>query len=539
MPVAAQQAGIVTIPAPVGGVDFYSSIFGMPPENALRLTNWWPEVYGCTHRRGYTVWADQMPGPVHSLYTYNTRSGQNFLYAFSGDGAGSNAMYDVTNRDTVSPPPARVPKVSALTTAVWQGTMFSNSAGTHKILVSGQDEPIWIHQTAPPDVVFSRIPSGDGTGGTIGGANPVNFIDVTIHQKRVWFVEKGTCNGWYLPAEQVTGVVTKFDFGPLFKRGGFLQSLATWTIDSGDGPDDLLVAFGSEGDIAVYKGINPNDPETWALQGVYYAGALLQGHRFHCKVGGDLKFLTHQGLISMNTIFTSSQAVGPQNTVEAQPIQQFLVEQTSLYHFLHGWDMKYVPTINMLIINIPSVTQTGALQLVENIVNSKWSTFLGYDAGCFCPDFQDVPFFCAGTQIMQGWTGNTDNVTLDDPKGKPITALAQQAYNYLGTPANNKQVGIYRPNFLTDRQVAWKSHIFYDFHIGVPVLQVNPPQPTQPLWDIAIWDSAIWSGGLHAQKQWAHAAGLGMAASLAIATRSDGEVIWVNTDMTVQSGGIL
>ncbi len=525
----------MTVPAPVGGVDFYSSIFGMPPENAMRLTNWWPEVYGCTHRRGTAVWSDEMPAPVHSLYTYHTRSGQNFLYAFAGTG-----MYDVTTRDTVSPPPARTPVVTGLTTAIWQGTMFSNSAGTHKVLVSGQDDPIWVHQTLPPAVVFGRLTAGNGTDpGTISGVNPTTFIDVTIHQKRLWFVEKDTTNGWYLPTEQVSGIASKFDFGPLFKRGGFLQSLATWTIDSGDGPDDLLVAFGSEGDIAVYKGINPNSEDTWALQGVYYAGALLAGHRFHCKVGGDLKFLTQQGLISMNQLFTSSQTIAPQNNVEAQAVQQFLVEQTATYGFLHGWDMKYVPAINMLIINIPSVTQTGALQLVENIVNTKWSTFLGWDAGCFCPDFQNVPFYCSGTRIMQAWTGNTDNVSLNDPKGRPITALAQQAYNYLGTPANNKQVGLYRPNFLTDRTVTWKAAVLYDFTIGVPVLQINPPQPTQPLWDTAIWDLSIWSGGLHAQKQWAHAAGMGMAASLAITTRSDGEVIWVNTDMTVLSGGIL
>lgn len=534
MPAAQQLAGIVTVPAAIGGVDFYSSVFGMPPENALRLTNWWPDVYGCTHRRGYREWVT-LPALVGSVYTFHPQNGDSFLYCFTADGN----MYDITNRDTLSPPTPRVPIIAGLVAHIWQASMFANSAGTHKVFVSGQDNPIWVHQ--PGGVItYDRLTAGDGTApGTISGVNPVNFTDITIHQRRIWFVERGTCNGWYLPPDQVYGVATKFDFGPLFKRGGFLQSLATWTVGDGEGSNDLLVAFSSEGDIAVYMGIDPDSVETWELKGVFYAGALLEGRRFHTRVSGDLKFVTTQGIMSMNDMFTSNQTVGPQSNVEAQAVQQFVAEQASVYGFLHGWDLKFVPSINMLILNIPSVTQAGALQVCENTVNQRWTTFLGYDANCWAVDYLDTPFFCSGNRVCQGWFGHTDNVTVDDPKGKPITALVQQAYNFFGTPANNKQVGLYRPNFLTDRSVVWKSMIGYDFTIKVPVINVNPPQPKIPLWDTAIWDADIWAGGLHAQKSWASAEGMGFAGSLCMATRSDGEVIWANTDFTVRSGGIL
>jgi hypothetical protein len=531
----AQNAGIVTVPSATGGVDFLSSLFGMPAENAIRLTNWWPEVYGCTHRKGYREWTVGLPATVGSLYSFHSRTGQSLMYAFSGDG-----MYDVTARDTASTHAVGTPVVTGLSTSIWQATMFANSGGTHKVFVSGQDNPIWLHQTAPPAVVYDRLTAGDGIApGTISGFNPAAAIDVTIHQKRLWFVEKDTTYGWYLPTEQVYGVASKFDFGPLFKRGGFLQSLATWTVGDGESTDDLLVAFSSEGDVVVYQGIDPNSIDTWGLKGVYYAGRPIAGHRFHCKVSGDLKFMTTQGLISMNTMFTSNQSVGPQESVEARPVQQFLAEQANLYGFLQGWDVKFVPSINMLIINIPSVTVDGSLQMVENTVNSKWSTFLGLDATCWLVDYQEVPFFGSGTRVLQGWTGNTDNVTLADNAGVPITALVQQAYNYFGTPANNKQVGLYRPNFLTNRSVAWKSMIAYDFLFHIPTVNTNPSATGTPRWDVAIWDAAYWTGGLHAQKQWASAEGVGFAGSLAMATKSDGEVVWVNTDYTVSSGGIL
>lgn len=532
MPAVAQQsAGITTVPSPVGGVDYFSSLFQMAPENAIQLINWWPQVYGCAHRNGYREWVTGLPGTVGSIYAYHNRTGQDKAFAFAG-----GKMFDVTTRGA-----AGAAVVTGLSTNIWQAAMFANSAGTHKVFVSGSDGPIWLHQTAPPAVIYDRLAAGDGVvSGTISGVNPNAFVDVTIHQKRLWFVEKDTTYGWYLPAGQVYGIAAKFDFGPLFSRGGYLQSLATWTMGDGEGADDLLVAFGSEGDVVVYKGINPDSATDWSLRGVYYAGAPIAGHRFHCKVGGDIKFLTTQGLVSMNEMFTSNQAQSPQSSVESRPVQQFLAQQASLYGFLQGWDVKFVASINMLIINIPSVTVDGAMQVVENVVNSKWSTFKGIDAQTWVTDYGDVPFFGdANGRVLQGWTGNSDEVKLNDAAGIPITALVQQSYNFFGTPANNKQVGLYRPNFLVSRAVAWKSYVSYDFSFRVQTINSNPVMPALPRWDAAIWDAAYWSGGVHAQKAWASAEGLGFAGSLSMATRSDGEVVWINTDMTISSGGIL
>lgn len=531
-----QAAGVTTVSSPINGVDFYSPLFGMPPESAIRLINWWPEVYGNTHRRGYEVWSDDFPADTGWVFSYHTRGGGSFLHTFCADGK----LYDITSRDTVYPPPARVAKVSGLSTNRWTGTQFANSAGTHRILVSGQDDPIWMHQTAPPAIVYDRLTIGDGlANGTIKGFNPANAIDVTIHQKRVWFVEKNSTLGWYLPPEQVFGEAKLFDFGPLFKHGGSLQSLATWTVDDGDGSDDLLVAFGTMGDVAVYKGIDPDTETTWALQGVYFAGEPIEGQRFHTKVSGDLKFLTTQGLVSMNDMLTSSRVVAPQNTIEARPVQQFLAEQASLYGFLAGWDVQFVPAINMLIINIPSVVDGGSMQVCENVVNSRWTTFLGMDAGCWCPDFQQVPFFCSADRICKGWTGHADDVSFQNTKGIPITALVQQAFNNFGTPTVTKQVGIYRPNFLTSTTVEWKASIAYNYKLVNQTVNSPVDDTGKYVWDIAIWDAAIWTGGLHLQHQWASAEGAGFAASLAMATKSYGEVVWASTDFTVTTGGVL
>lgn len=546
---ATTGAGITTVPSPMGGVNFYDSLFGMPPEDAIRLINWWPEVYGCSHRKGFRHWAAGMGGNViGSLYTYHTRGGTSNLYAFSGSGA-DHSMYDATTQDTVFPADARPAVVTGLSTSIWQATMFATSGGTQKVFVSGQDNPIWLHQTAPPAVVYDRLSNGNGTDpGTVApiadppqpALNVSNWVDVTIHQRRLWFVQKDSTIGWYLPNDQAYGLARSFDFGPLFKRGGYLQSLATWTVDDGDGSNDLLVAFGSEGDVAVYGGTDVDTEGAWQLQGVYYAGAPIAGHRFHTKVAGDLKFLTQQGIVSMNAMLTSTRVTAPANSADTRKVQQFLAEQAGIFGFLPGWDVKYIAAINMVLINIPGVTLAGDLQVALNVVNGQFTIFRGMDIACICPDYTDVFYYGNWIgEVKQGWTGNADDVTIPKPEGVAITALVQQAYNYFGTPANNKQVGLFRPNFLTNRSVVWKANIVYDFRFFEPVLQISPPTEPLPRWDHAIWDQARWSGGLHAQKDWASAAGYGFAGSLCMATRSLGEVVWVNTDFTVTSGGIL
>ena len=43
---------------------------------------------------------------------------------------------------------------------------------------------------------------------------------LTAHQKRMWFVQKNTTRGWYLPPDQIYGTAKYFDFGPLMTMGG-------------------------------------------------------------------------------------------------------------------------------------------------------------------------------------------------------------------------------------------------------------------------------------------------------------------------------
>ena len=518
-------AKISTSPSPVGGLDAYNSLVAMPQENAIAMVNWYPQAYGCIMRRGYQQHVTGLGGSVKSLIPYNSSAGVTKLYAFA-----NAKMFECTTPGAVG-----AALLTSLVQDIWEGVTFANSAGTHLICFSGSDNGIWIGPSS-----IQRLVLGDGvTNATWKNVNPATLICPMTHQRRLWAAEKNTTFGWYLPPDQVYGIATKFDFGPLFKKGGTIAGLATWTVDDGSGSDDKLVVISTMGEVAVYSGIDPSSSTTWALDGVYFMGAPVSGHRFWDKVGGDVKFITYQGLISLNAMLVSTKVTAAQSTTEAQMVQQPLSEAASSLGSLFGWQLHFCHPLNMLLVNIPSVTTVGPLQFVENTINSKWAQFRGYKAQCFAT-FNGLPFFGgADGTVYQAWSGNADNVTFLDSAGTYVTADVQQAYNFLGAPGVNKQVGLYRPTFVTDGSVEYASQITYDYDFTLPQITMASPSIPDAKWDSALWDISKWSGSLRTQNDWVIGEGMGYSTSIAMVARSRSEVLWVSTDFVNTSGGPL
>jgi hypothetical protein len=520
--------GVGTLPAPIGGMNALDSIVGMPETDAISLINFFPQAYGCYLRKGYQEFANGFPSDVQTLLPYADKGGTTKLYAFSGAG-----LYDATAGGAVG-----AALVSGLTSAQWQCTLFATSGGTNAACFNGIDNGIWISTGSG----IQRLIAGDGvTVSTIKNVDPKNVIDCVIHQRRLWMVEKNTTYGWYLPTDQIYGIASQWDFGPLFKKGGYLQSLATWTVDGGSGSDDVMVAFSSEGEIAIYKGTDPSTaPDNWALQGVYFVGKPVSGHRFHTKVGGDVKFVTSQGIISLNDMFTSNTVTVANSSIDSQKVQQPISDSVSLLGSIFGWEAYYCAPFNMFMVNIPSVVSGGNLQYVENTINSGWCQFTGYDASHLAT-YNGVPFFgCRDGKIYAGWTGHVDKAAVDGSGGTEVVGVAQQAYSYLQAPAVQKQIGMYRPTFLKAGDIAYGSLVAYDFAFSTAPVIFSPSGTSGAAWDVALWDAAYWSGSLLTQRDWNQAEGMGVAVSFCLTVRSKAETLWVATDYTsvISNGGV-
>jgi hypothetical protein len=261
-----QISQVVTRPAPIKGINAYDSIIAMSEGFALILRNLFAQPYGVQVRKGYVRHCEGLDGPVETVMSHN--KGTPKLYAFS-QGTSNATLYDVTTANA-----APIVKDATLTNARWQHINFPNVAGVNLVAVNGADDLLWIK----PDNTIQMVSAGDGTANTIGGVDPKKLIHVYSHQKRLWFVEKDTTSGWYLPPDQIFGVAKQFDFGPNWTRGGYLTQIITWTIDDGNGADDHLAAISSEGEISIYQGVDPDNVDTWCSCGAPRCHSLWWGH---------------------------------------------------------------------------------------------------------------------------------------------------------------------------------------------------------------------------------------------------------------------
>jgi hypothetical protein len=498
----------------------------MPPTDAIKLVNIVPQPYGCMVRKGYQVHSFGINGPVETIGSWINRTGATNLFAF-GDGK----MYDITVPGAVA-----APLLTTLNNNYWQQVSFANVAGTHTIFVNGADNPIWYGVGG-----LQRLVAGNGSvSGTIASVNPATFIQVTVHQHRLWFVPINDTRGWFLPPDAVYGVAQYFDFGPFFKKGGYLSTLATWTIDAGSGSDDKLVALSSNGEAVVFAGTDVVTAATWKHIGTFFIGAPIRGRRYFTDISGDLLYLTSTGIMSLSTVLVSTQVNQTDKSIYSKKIQAMLSDLTSSLFDVSGWEMEYFPAINLLVINIPTIYAGTNGQLINNVTNNGWCTFTGMDAQCW-HRLSTMPYFGDKTgKVYRAWVGDKDNIELNGSGGTNILSQCQQAFSTFNSPTTQKQVGLYRPMFMGARKAGYTSKIVYDYLApDMPLPSGSVAKSAVALWGEAQWGSGRWSGGYFVQKDWSSGEGMGTAVSLMINLTTESETTWIATDYTIRAGGPL
>ena len=523
-----QVSKVLTRPASIKGINAYDGIGGMPEGYALVLRNFFPQPYGCQVRRGYVRHTDGITGEVETLMSHNVAIPQ--LYAIADD-AGNGTIYNAT-----TPNADPVLEIDGLTNARWQHINFPNPGGVNLVAVNGVDEPVWIK----PDGSMERLTAGDGTAAnTIAGIDPTTFIHVYSHQKRIWYVEKDSTRAWYLPPDQIYGVAESFDFGALWVHGGYLNQIITWTIDDGNGANDHLAAISSEGEVAIYQGIDPSGDGTWQLQGVYYAGAPV-GRRSACRYGGDIQLLTQHGIVQLSNLLKSTK-LNPTEEGTGKYVQQLVSAAVSATGHLFGWQPFVFPGANMFIVNIPA-TETTAFQFVQNDVTKAWSEFIGYQANCW-ELHEQLPFYGSFGAIYRAWEGHTDDSVIADDltvtPGAEVRAEVQTSYSVFGDMVVNKHYKMVRPSILSRGQfnVSLAVNVDYSFQSPQAPAAFDTYRPGR--WDEDYWDSARWAGGLLAYNEWQSVRGIGFAASLRLLVSSTAETYWATTDWLYEPGGVM
>jgi len=432
---------------------------------AVQMDNIFPDISDVMLRRGSDTWITGANSAIKSLHAYESASGAK-LFAST-----TTKIYDATTTGTFGA------SVVTCTSGAWSSTNMSTSGGQFLVMVNGVDSMQVYDGSTWNAITGISTPA-------ITGVATTALSYVVQHQRRLWFVKANSMDLYYLPVDSYAGAASVFPVGPLFKKGGKVTAIGTWTVDGGTGSQDFFVIVTSAGELAVYQGTDPADATKWSLVGVYEAGKPV-GTRPFADFGGDLLYLSENGLFPVSEFLQSA-------ILDVTKAVNFLVQGAYLpmveaYKTVAGWQVLAFRRGNFLLINLPVAADTTSVQFVMNLTTKAWCRFLNWNASCFCESGGNL-YFAVGTKVYLAWTGTSDS-------GVTIQGDVIAAYNGFGY-GQEKQITLVRPHVSIDGSVSFKLSLDTDFRSYEGSSQVTYTTGTGTgIWGSSLWDGALWSAG--------------------------------------------
>ena len=268
------------LPSPIGGLNQRDSFDVMAQDDAIVMDNYYPSDTTVCLRSGYKAYALENENlAVETLINFCS-PGNNRLFA-----AADGKINDVTaGGNTVV--------VENLHSNVWSYIQFRNRL----LLVNGVDNPLSYYQNNLGEWVWQETSlNGDDLS--------VNTLcKVAVSKQRVFYVEKNSLCYWYSDGVgEVQGDLNKVDLSFFATRGGYLKAIASWTLDGGQGLDDLTVFITSEGEVFVYAGNSPDDADDWKLKGRYFISKPV-GEDCVLQYQGDIVLICEEGYLPLSSV---------------------------------------------------------------------------------------------------------------------------------------------------------------------------------------------------------------------------------------------
>lgn len=362
------------------------------------------------------------------------------------------------------------------------------------------------------------------------GLTPANLITTTVFKQRVWYIENNSMNVWYAGILSFQGVLTQLPLGQIFKKGGTLMQMATWTIDNVSGIDDYAVFITSEGEVAIYQGYDPAQVSTWSLVGVFTIGRPI-GRRCYTKYAADIIVITADGLTPLSKAMLTDRT--QEDAQLTYKILNAINTDVQLFNANFGWQVIDYPLGNKLILNVPDQANVLMHQWVMNSVAKSWWQFNAWNANCWELQ-QDALYYGGSTKVFLADTGTND-------AGSAITVDCKPAFSYFDLPGKLKNFMMARPIFQASANIAPVVTLNVDFN---DVINPAPPFISGGLapWDTSPWDITPWgdSAPSISIKNWQGVTGLGYAASGRISQQVKGVIAqWYSTDFLFEEGGPL
>ncbi|MGE0757078.1 MAG: hypothetical protein AB7O38_08660 [Pirellulaceae bacterium] len=487
---------MIQVSAPIGGLNTRDSLSDMKPTDAYVLTNWFPTVGSLELRKGFESYATGVGvGDVETLAEYHVGTNRKFL------ACGGTEIYNITGGGAASS------LASGFTNARWQWAAFNS----YLLMCNGADTP----QVYDGSTIAASSISGSGL--TVTELN-----GVCVFKNRLFLWEEASQDFWYLDVNAITGTATKFPLSRVAGLGGNITAIATWTIDGGDGVDDMLVIVMSSGQVVVYQGTDPSDAAAWGLQGIYHIGAPL-APRGVVRAAGDLMIMTKADYYSLSQVLRT----GEEKTTSTK-ISGAAAAAARSYGGNYGWQAINYPKGNRIIFNVPRNPSVTYDQHVMNTITHAWTKFEGMNARCFGIYDSNLYFGGGGGIVYLADEGYNDD-------GSNINSEARQAWNLLKS-AGNKRITAMNLRMAAEGTVTVEHGLAYDYKDSI-VTQSNSSVSSGSPWDTSSWDTSDWSPESTERDLWVNTSGVGKAFSLRMRIASQDQAIsWHRTDYMYEEG---
>jgi hypothetical protein len=465
--------------APLGGLNYTIpyQVEDAPPAASL-LRNLIPRLSGVRLRPGYIQWTPAHGEPIKTIMPHATTAGASKLFTATIDG-----IYDSTTR-YADAEALRTPVPATAGSGDWSYVSTSGLAGSTLAAVSPgpgfftfDDANGWVNH-----------PEGTQAG-EIDGADPATFSFVSTWKNRLAFVEQNGSRLLFLDISASGGTVIPLEVGPMLKHGGHVEGFANWTLDGGTGIDDHLVIFGSEGDVIVYKGTDPTAADTIGLVGVWFAGQPPAGSRWWTQFGGGMALLTDRGLVPLAKLVAGGYSAEVDSLTATIDPALLPILKTSRGNAF--WNVEEFPGGQLLMVTAPQTAQPFQYAMTTD---ARAFCSFDYPAAVMTPD-HDFLWFSGATDgvLWQGFSGETDGVTLADVPGKDLEGELQTLFSPMGSAIQRKRFIQGRLFFIAGSRPATQAKINTDFSVAPVSGSPSFSPDDRALWDSALWDQAFWS----------------------------------------------
>lgn len=379
------------------------------------------------------------------------------------------------------------------------------------------------------------------SGGTVnpyvltGGPSPLSSLAyVTRFKSRLYFIQVGTFNVYYLPQNVFAGALTLLPMGPNFNQGGSLALMATNSVDNAAGINDYAAFVSTQGEVVLFQGYDPSQVSTWYEAGHFQIGTpLATGRRGWTKIGSDAAVLTSDGLIPLSKALVADRSQ-PLIAI-TDKIRVAINTEAQSYAANQGWQVLLYPMGQKIVINVPTVSFSATFQHVQNTISGAWSTWgllnSSWNANCF---------ELMGNNMYYGTNGSVaqcDTGTSDD--GNPYIVTAKPAFSYFGDPEKLKIFTQCQPIFQVTGGLVVTINMLTDFDTTAATNTVPISTQTGAVWNVSLWNVSFWSDAQRIAKPWIGLAATGYSASMQMRANVAGLTAkWQSTNYLYKKGGL-